>query len=1100
MISARAALVCAAVVCCALYTAHAEAIQLPATCVELGAAPSDPTDVRVLRKKLEPLMDSDPDAAIRLMCVTIPRVEREQGSQSLELALWVQSLATPLIAYKDRHAEAVPLLQLAAPILERRLGHDAPEVAEIHVAYAWMYFRQGRVAECADEWQRALRIRERVPGVKQVELQKVLVGLAQARLYQRRFDEAQRALERAQDILVRTGETRSDAAAAIENALTNIFLRKEDYATARVHAESQVRIELELRAQHGAAQLVPVYVLLGTILERLDEFEASEQALRSAVFYSEAKDGPPQRQRLRAYSALGALLSERGQPTQALDFATRALQVGEEQLGADAPALVGTLLTLADIERSLGDLPKALHLYERAGRIVDQHSADVEKPIQAEYFRGRGALEASLGDFSSSQTMLLAGLKAAGDAPDLSTVRANILTALAHSAGTDPQERQQRLRQALSLYRARLPDAHPAILRALNELCGTEIEIDANVAPDCDEAVRRVQQPVDAEPSLMQAVYENGSRRAERLSLDDEAYSIALQSLAAAAALGTPDPLWRAHFQVARSLYRRHEGTLAIFFGKQAIAQLQRLRSYFNGSDRALDRSFLQDKVDVYRTVADWLMSAGRIDEGLEVLQLLKSEELFDFVLRDDASSRVPGSEVPLTGTEQALAAGYASALGVNTAAGAEIDRLSRLRESGRLSPIEQRRMDELLAGQRQAASERARRIGQFISAGIASAPAAKSGGADEVNTVKLQRELHRFGPDTALVVYLLTQSRLRVLIATRSGQTVVDTPVQEAQLKQEIGHFLGSIAAREDIMAAARHLHGLLLQPVDQYVARTSVHHLVIWADGALRYVPFAALHDGNHYAIEKYTIQLLASIDGGSAPTHQTTALQVRGLGVTQPVAGYEALPGVADELCDLVDGPIEGLATHASACPHPGSGQGVLPGAGFADTAFTQARFESLMSGPREFSLLHLGTHFSLRPGNALRSFLVLGDGSHLTLDRVGALDFSGIELVTLSACQTALGGATTDDGHEVEGLSALVQRRGAQEVVASLWRVEDAGTALLMHIFYTSLSHRPGDAPGALQSGQRALLDGGRRGRPDYRHPYYWAGFILSSRPP
>src|SRR5262249_49485928 len=152
--------------------------------------------------------------------------------------------------------------------------------------------------------------------------------------------------------------------------------------------------------------------------------------------------------------------------------------------------------------------------------------------------------------------------------------------------------------------------------------------------------------------------------------------------------------------------------------------------------------------------------------------------------------------EVPLTSAEQALAAGFDSILGVDAAAGAEIDRLSRLRETGRLSPIEQRRLDELLAGQRQAASDRARRLGQFISAGGASAPPEKSLGTNDVNTVRLQRELHRFSPDTALVVYLLTESRLRVLVATRSGQTVLETPVQEAQLKQEIGHFLGAIAA----------------------------------------------------------------------------------------------------------------------------------------------------------------------------------------------------------------------------------------------------------------------------------------------------------------
>jgi CHAT domain-containing protein len=255
--------------------------------------------------------------------------------------------------------------------------------------------------------------------------------------------------------------------------------------------------------------------------------------------------------------------------------------------------------------------------------------------------------------------------------------------------------------------------------------------------------------------------------------------------------------------------------------------------------------------------------------------------------------------------------------------------------------------------------------------------------------------------------------------------------------------------------------------------------------------------LHDGKRYMAEKYTLQLLSAIDAGPAERAPHPALQVRGLGVTQSVAGFGALPGVADELCDLVRGPIEGLATRSRECPQPGSGQGVLPGAGLADGAFTEARFDALMSGPRQFSLLHLGTHFSLRPGNALRSFLVLGDGSRLTLDRIGALDFSGIGLVTLSACQTGMGGAITDDGREVEGLSAIVQRRGAREVLSSLWRVEDASTALLMHNFYESLSSRPRDAAGALQSAQRSLL-AARRG--EYRNPYYWAGFVLSTRLP
>src|SRR6202034_3417782 len=85
----------------------------------------------------------------------------------------------------------------------------------------------------------------------------------------------------------------------------------------------------------------------------------------------------------------------------------------------------------------------------------------------------------------------------------------------------------------------------------------------------------------------------------------------------------------------------------------------------------------------------------------------------------------------------------------------------------------------------------------------------------------------------------------------------------------------------------------------------------------------------------------------------------------------------------------------------------GKGALAGEGFADATFTEARLRDLLGTPGAFSVLHIGTHFRLRPGNALRSYLLLGDGSQLTLDTIGTLNFQGVDLVTLSACQTGLG---------------------------------------------------------------------------------------------
>ncbi len=132
--------------------------------------------------------------------------------------------------------------------------------------------------------------------------------------------------------------------------------------------------------------------------------------------------------------------------------------------------------------------------------------------------------------------------------------------------------------------------------------------------------------------------------------------------------------------------------------------------------------------------------------------------------------------------------------------------------------------------------------------------------------------------------------------------------------------------------------------------------------------------------------------------------------------------------------------------------------------------------------------------------MRSFLVLGDGSRLMLDTLSTYDFTGLELVTLSACQTAMGGARSGDGREIEGLSAIVQQRGAKQVVASLWRVEDSSTAQLMRAMYQELASHPADVATALQQAQKSVRSLVRNGRQPYEHPYYWAGFVVSGTEP
>jgi CHAT domain-containing protein len=124
------------------------------------------------------------------------------------------------------------------------------------------------------------------------------------------------------------------------------------------------------------------------------------------------------------------------------------------------------------------------------------------------------------------------------------------------------------------------------------------------------------------------------------------------------------------------------------------------------------------------------------------------------------------------------------------------------------------------------------------------------------------------------------------------------------------------------------------------------------------------------------------------------------------------------------------------------------------------------------------VHISSHFSFRPGDDSRSFLLTGDGKALTLTEMKKHErlFEGVEMLTLSACNTA---ATLSDaeGREIDGFAELAQRLGASAVLATLWQVSDASTPWLMSEFYQTRKAAAGIPKSeALRKAQMALLSG------------------------
>lgn len=123
------------------------------------------------------------------------------------------------------------------------------------------------------------------------------------------------------------------------------------------------------------------------------------------------------------------------------------------------------------------------------------------------------------------------------------------------------------------------------------------------------------------------------------------------------------------------------------------------------------------------------------------------------------------------------------------------------------------------------------------------------------------------------------------------------------------------------------------------------------------------------------------------------------------------------------------------------------------------------------------------------------MLLGSGEKLKISEIKNLpDLRDVHLVTLSACETGLGGAN-EDGVEISGISYYFLNSGAKAVMASLWSVSDESTRILMENFYTNLAKRTTQAPitkaQALRQAQLSLL----KDKGIFSHPYYWSPFIL-----
>jgi CHAT domain-containing protein len=372
--------------------------------------------------------------------------------------------------------------------------------------------------------------------------------------------------------------------------------------------------------------------------------------------------------------------------------------------------------------------------------------------------------------------------------------------------------------------------------------------------------------------------------------------------------------------------------------------------------------------------------------------------------------------------------------------------------------------------------------------------------------TIGNPQALLNANPNAILIQNLVVADKLWVLWTNPNGNTkaIVVPNVNKKQLETTIGQFRKQIgnpySNLNDLKTTSTQLYNWLIPAqLQTELAQTPKQQLIFSLDHVTRYIPVAALYDGKQYLTQRYSLSNIITTDSNMTDrlTIDGRSPTILALGTSKSYSGFSALPNVEAELKAIVKN----------------GNQGIYPGKIQLNEAFTA---QSLTRNLDSYRILHIATHGSFNPKDITASFLLLGNGDRLPITDIANLNsLSTIHLVVLSACETGISGAG-QDGTEISGISGYFLRRGAKSVLASLWSVNDASTALIMQQFYQTLSQTKLTKAEALQKIQQDFISGklttkqadaidragGRRyieGQPpieSFAHPYFWAPFILT----
>lgn len=326
----------------------------------------------------------------------------------------------------------------------------------------------------------------------------------------------------------------------------------------------------------------------------------------------------------------------------------------------------------------------------------------------------------------------------------------------------------------------------------------------------------------------------------------------------------------------------------------------------------------------------------------------------------------------------------------------------------------------------------------------------------------------------TAVIYPIMLEDRFEIILKLpqqplRHYTTPIDNPERTERILDRLSQTFSQRNSSETL-PLSQLVYSWIIKPAAAELAQNQIKTLVFVLDTALRNIPMSALHDGNQYLIENYAVAITPGLQLIQPQALAERQLQTLTAGLTEARSGFPPLKHVATEL-DTIQSQIPTTER-------------------LLDRNFTNDALQQQLA-QIPYSIVHLATHGQFS-SEAKNTFVLTWD-RQIDINRLSQLlnlndrRDRAIELLVLSACETLTG-----DRRAALGLAGVAVKAGARSTLATLWRVNDEATSLLMGRFYEALADRNSNInkAEAVRQAQLALLKSDL-----YQQPHFWASYVL-----